>query len=217
MKPDQSFIDQVTALAGVAQSIKAVQNIAWKGSTSDTDLKAVIASLLRVDAETAIAVYDGTYEVNTGLRLVKQQLDASNRDKDPEFVHHAINLMTLQKQVESNSRVMENLSKNIVQIASKYNHLNFYQDEEVFEQLLEECSMAYEKTISTLPNRIKVKGEPRFLESSKNQVRVRAALLSAIRSLFLWRQSGGSRWHFIFKKKLITNAANYLLKNPSKS
>jgi len=212
MNINQTFIDQTIALAGLAQSIRIVQNIAWKGSTSDTDFKALVASLLRIDAGSAIS-----FEVSTGLRILKQQLDTTSRNKDPEFVSIAINVITLQRQLESNLSVMDQLSSKIAKLSSDYTVANFYQDNQLFEQLLNECSTAYEQTVSTLSNRIQIKGEPKYLKAKDNQIKVRAALLCGVRSTFLWRQSGGSRWHFLFKKKHLLEAAKYLLSHPQKS
>lgn len=216
MSINQQTIDQTIALAGLAQSIRIVQHIAWKGQTNDTDFKAVICSLLRLNAESAIAVYGGSFEVSTGLRLIKQQLDTTNSNKDPEFVGLVINLLSLQKQIDSNAELMDKLSAYIAKLSTKYSDEGFYQDEELFEQLLQDFSEAYQQTISKLPNRIQVKGEPKYLKSKENQTKVRTALLCAIRSAFLWRQSGGSRWQFLFKKKNILEAVDYLLKNPQK-
>jgi len=216
MITNQQSINQVVALAGLAQSVRIVQHIAWKGQTNQTDLKAVIASLLRIDAESAVAVYGGSFEVSTGLRLVKQQLDTSSIHKDPEFVGMIINLLSLHKQLTSKSEIMNKLTQKIENLSTKYNGENFYHDEDLFQQLLHDCSDAYKQTISKLPKRIQVKGEPKYLKPIENQIQVRAALLCAIRSVFLWRQSGGSRWQFLFKKKEILAAASYLLNNPQK-
>jgi len=217
MTEKQTSIDQTVALAGLAQAIRIVQNIAWKGETSDTDFKSMIASLLRIDAESAVAVYGGSFEVSTGLRIIKQQLDTGNSRKDPEFVALAINLITVQKQLDSNANTLNKLTSKISKLSSNYGEMDFYQDEQLFQQVLQDCSKVYEQTISTLSNRIQVKGEPKHLKPKENQIKVRAALLCAIRSVFLWRQSGGSRWHFLFNKKSILAAASHLLKNPQKS
>lgn len=216
MSINQQTIDQVIALAGISQSIRIVQHIAWKGETNQTDFKAVVASLLRIDAQSAIAVYGGSFEVSSGLRLLKQQLDTTNNNKDPEFVGIIINLLSLHKQLSTNTKLMDKLSSYMTKLSAKFANENFYQDEELFNQLLQDCSEAYKETLSKLPNRIQVKGEPKFLKSMENQVQVRAALLCAIRSAFLWRQSGGSRWHFLFRKKVLLQAIDHLLSDPQK-
>ncbi len=217
MSINQQSIDQAIALAGLAQSVRIVQHIAWKGETNQTDFKAVISSLLRIDAKSAIAVYGGSFEVSSGLRLLKQQLDTSNNNKDPEFVGIIINLLSLHKQLSSNTRLMNELSSFMAKLSARYANENYFQDDELFKQLLQDCSKAYRETLSKLPKRIQVKGEPRFLKPEENQIQVRAALLCAVRSAFLWRQSGGSRWHFLFKKKVLLETINHLLNNPQKN
>lgn len=214
MNQNQSLIDQCIALAGLTQAVRIVQHVAWKGQTNATDFKAVIASILRIDAPSAAGVYGGSFEVSTGLRALSHQIDPQHKDKDPEFVGLVINLMAIQKQLEKNHTLMNILSEDIQQLSQEYIDLSYYNDEEKFNQLLESCSKTYQKTLSQLNNRIQVKGEPKYLKQPEIQIQVRAALLAAIRACFLWRQSGGSRWHFLFKKKEIINQLKYLLNNP---
>ena len=214
MNKNQQSIDQAIALAGVAQSARIVQHIAWKGKTNDTDFKAVIASLLRIDAPTAISVYNGSFEVSSGLRLLKQQLDTNNADKDPEFVGLIINLLSLHKQLLSYPKIMNHLTELMTKLSREYSDKNFYSEPEIFESLLADCSNNYKQTLSQLPKRIQVKGDPNILKLDDNQLKVRSALLCAVRSVFLWRQSGGSRWHFLFKKQSILQAVNELINSP---
>ncbi|MBV1911330.1 MAG: high frequency lysogenization protein HflD [Kangiellaceae bacterium] len=212
---NQSTIDQAIALAGITQSIRVVQHIAWKGQTNETDFKAVIASLLKIESSSAISVYNGSFELSTGLRTLKQQLDTTTTDKDPEFVGLVINLLTLHKQLTRQPKIMEQLGQSIENLAGEFSNQDIY-DDEVFQQLLARCSQIYKNTLSKLPNRIQVKGEPKHLKPDANQQKVRCALLCAMRSVFLWRQSGGTRWHFLFKKKTILEAVENLLSQPRK-
>lgn len=216
MSLNQNIIDQCISLAGIAQSVRSVQHIAWKGQTNPTDLKAVVGSLLRVDASSAAAVYGGSFEVSTGLRLLSNQLDPQHRDKDPEFVSLMINVMTLQNQLSKNSTLMQTLTEEVNRLSYAFGKHDIYADDAMFEMLINRCSNVYQMTLSRLSNRIQVKGDPNFLKPEFNQSQVRAALLAAIRSCFLWRQSGGSRWHFLFKKKDLLAGFKLLLSNPIK-
>lgn len=216
MSIQQQVIDQCVALAGLSQSIRIVQHIAWKGKTNETDFKAVIASLLRIDAPSAASVYGGSFEVSSGLRVLNHQIDPQHREKDPEFVNLVINVMALQVQLEKNTKLMQVLGDSIDQMAKDFDVEKFYTDEEAWLQLVEKCSDTYKNTLSQLSNRIQVKGEPKFLQQPEIQARVRAALLAAIRATFLWRQSGGSRWHFLFKKKTLLQGIKHLINNPVK-
>lgn len=216
MNIDQKTIDQTVALAGISQAIRAVQNIAWKGSTNLSDYKTMIASLLRIDATSAIAVYDGSFEISSGLRVLKQQLDTSNSDKDPEFIQLIISLFSLHKQLVSDQKIYSQLTKLITELSNKFSHVNIDEDDEQFKRLVTECSSIYKQTLSRLPSRIQVKGEPAKLQDEHNQELVRCGLLCAMRGVFLWRQSGGSRWHFLFKKKAILDTTKKLISSPLK-
>lgn len=216
MSTQSSSVDRAIALAGLAQSIRIVQNIAWKGSYNPTDFKAVTASLLKIDASSAIDVYGGSFELSTGLRLLKQQLDTSSQDKDPEFVALAINVLSIHSQLVNSPHLMDKLSQLMAKLSARFAHENFYQDEAIFSELVKECSEIYTNTLSKLTNRIQVKGEPKYLKLEENQIKVRAALLCAIRSTFLWRQSGGSRWQFLFKKRDILRNVSQLISQPRK-
>jgi high frequency lysogenization protein len=216
MSNNQKIIDQCIALAGLTQAVRVVQHIAWKGATNDTDFKAVLASILRVNAKSAAAVYGGSFELSSGLRYLNNQLDPEHKDKDPEFVHLVINVISLQKQLQKNPILMTKLGEKTDQLSTKYLESEFYTDDTLFEELIESCSEAYKQTLSQLNNRIQVKGEPKYLKEEKNQLKVRAALLSAIRAVFLWRQSGGSRWHFLFNKKNLLETIRQLISNPIK-
>lgn len=214
MSNNNNSLDQCIALAGLAQSVRIVQHLAWKGKASQTDLKSVVSSLLRVDASSAAAVYGGSFEVSTGLRVLNTQLDTSLRDKDPLFANLAINIISLQRQLNNNKPLMDILKNKIEQLANNYRDMRFYTDDDEFERLINDCSDIYKATLSQLSNRIQVKGDPKYLKLESNQAQVRAALLAAIRACFLWRQSGGSRWHFIFKKNDILKSAQKLISAP---
>ncbi|WP_444998472.1 high frequency lysogenization protein HflD [Aliikangiella sp. IMCC44359] len=216
MSVNQNVIDQSIALAGIAQSVRVVQHLAWKGHTNLTDFKAVIASLLKIDAPSAAGVFSGSFEVSSGLRLLNQQIDPQHKEKDPEFVSLIINVMSLQSQLKKKPELMELLSTKIQSLSTQFKDADFYNDDAIFNQLVENCSDIYKQTLSKLSNRIQVKGEPNFLKQPEIQAQVRAALLAAIRASFLWRQSGGSRWHFLFKKKDLLESIRLLLSNPIK-
>jgi high frequency lysogenization protein len=51
--------------------------------------------------------------------------------------------------------------------------------------------------------RIHVKGVPEHLRKQDVADKIRALLLSGIRSALLWQQLGGRRWHlFVYKKRI---------------
>ena len=79
------------------------------------------------------------------------------------------------------------------------------QQAEVFstthENVLANLAGLYSDTISTLSPRIMVQGEQVYLNDTLNVNKIRALLLSAIRSAVLWRQKGGTRLQIMFSRK----------------
>ncbi|MCW8878039.1 MAG: high frequency lysogenization protein HflD [Kangiellaceae bacterium] len=214
MSNQQNTIDQCIALAALSQSVRCVQNVAWKGQTNPTDAKAVLTSLLSVTASSTAAVYEGSFELSSGLRLLGHQIDPQHKDKDPEFVNLAINVITIQQQLVSDKRLLNSLTEQIDRLSQEFNREAVYTQDDAYEDFINRCSDIYKQTLSKLPTRIQVKGEPRHLQQSDNQALVRALLLSAVRACFLWRQKGGSRWHFLFRKKLLLTGIKHLISNP---
>ncbi|MDH5434340.1 MAG: high frequency lysogenization protein HflD [Gammaproteobacteria bacterium] len=214
MSIDKKVTDQCIALAAMAQSIRVVQNIAWKGTTNDTDFKAVLVSILKTQAPSAAAIYNGSFELSTGLRILNGYFDPLSGSKDPEFIHLAINLIVSNDQLNKTPKILNSLTKDINWLSEKFNTEDIYTDDEIYQNYITECSEVYKKTLSRLSHRIKVNGKPEHLKQSKNQDRVRAALLAGIRACVLWRQLGGTRWHFLFKKALLTENIKHLISNP---
>lgn len=211
---DPKKLDQTIALAALAQSIKAVQQVAWRGTTNQNDLKAVVLAILKLDTPSYPAVYGGSFELSNGLRMLNQQLDPQIEEKDPEFVNLAIHLIALQGQLAKNQSMMSELASQIEKLVEQFKDIDFDNQEEEFDRLLEACSNTYKQTLSQMNQRIQVRGEPANLKNERNQNLIRSALLAAIRACFLWRQAGGSRWHFLFGKKHLLTAIKKLLAHP---
>ena len=74
------------------------------------------------------------------------------------------------------------------------------------ENLIANLSGLYQETLSTFRFRIHVTGDGQHLRNAENAHKIRALLLCAVRSVILWRQTGGKRWQLLFNRKKI-NAA----------
>ena len=79
------------------------------------------------------------------------------------------------------------------------------------EQMISNLASVYLDVISPVGPRIQVTGTPSVLQQTSNQHKVRALLLSGIRSAVLWRQVGGKRRHLIFGRKKMVEQAQILL------
>ena len=79
------------------------------------------------------------------------------------------------------------------------------------DQMISNLASVYLDVISPIGPRIQVTGTPSVLQQTGNQHKVRALLLSGIRSAVLWRQVGGKRRHLIFGRKKMVEQAQILL------
>jgi high frequency lysogenization protein len=71
------------------------------------------------------------------------------------------------------------------------------------EALQHELAAVYQNTISTLSLRVQVKGSAGVLQRPEAADSIRALLLAGVRGAWLWRQTGGRRWHLIFRRSTI--------------
>jgi len=55
--------------------------------------------------------------------------------------------------------------------------------------------------------RIVVNGRPLYLQNSSIVHQIRALLLAALRSAWLWRQVGGKRWALLLRRRAIAERA----------
>ena len=69
----------------------------------------------------------------------------------------------------------------------------------------------YADTVSTLRPRVMVQGNPHYLGQAGVVAEIRALLLAALRSAVLWRQSGGSMWDFVFRRREMAAAIDACL------
>lgn len=79
------------------------------------------------------------------------------------------------------------------------------------ERIIASLAHIYEDTLSTFRYRIQVTGNRLYLENPTNVNRIRALLLSGVRSAMLWRQVGGKRWHLLTQRKALLTATNSLI------
>ena len=86
-----------------------------------------------------------------------------------------------------------------------------YFGSETHENVIGRLADLYQQTISNLKPKIMVKGDAGLLQRPENANLIRALLLAGIRSAVMWRQCGGSRWNFIFRRKKILAICRQLL------
>lgn len=198
--------DAALALAGVFQAIYLVREIAHHGTVPSNLLEVSMRSLFELDPPDVESVYGGRGELQTGLRLLKDQLGGDTKKADVELTKYVVALMHLERKLIRNQELMGRMKEGLTRIRTQVEHFSF-----THENVLAALADLYVNTVSTLTPRIIVSGQHGHLTHPGNANKVRALLLAAIRSVVLWRQSGGNRFQLLFKRRQLAAEADALI------
>ena len=197
--------DKLIALAGIYQAALCVQQIARHGRL-DTDLmEPCVYSLFQTNADSVADIFGAPGSLSPGARELSGQL-TGKQPRDMELTRYAIGLLKLERVLAGRSKMIETIGSGIEDARAKLEHFPM-----LHPNLLAHLADVYSRTVSQLKPRIMVQGDPRFLQIPDNQNRIRSLLLAGIRSAWLWRQVGGSRWKILLgRKQLLMAARDYL-------
>ena len=203
------------ALAGVFQSARLVQGLARRGEADMAAFNASIRSVLRIDAESAEAIYGGADGVTLGLTMLRDRLNVRTDSDEVEMLRYIVAIIQLERALAKHPDMLHQIGEGIGTIESQ---MAFFaadgtnESGNVHPALVDKLAELYSRTLSTLTPRIMVNGEHGHLSNPTIAARVRAALFAGIRSAVLWRQSGGRRWHLVFLRRRISQQASEVLR-----
>jgi len=193
--------DKFIALAGIYQSILCVQRIARQGSVDADAMTPCIHSLFQTDAASVSEIFGAPSSVNAGAKELVEQF-TGKQPREMELTRYAITLLKLERVLAGRSQLIKDIGAGMEDARAKLDHFPM-----LHPNLLAHLADIYSRTISQLQPCVMVQGDPRFLQIPDNQNRIRALLLAGVRSAWLWRQVGGSRWQFLFGRKTLLRAA----------
>ena len=209
----ESLSTQIIALAGLCQALKLVQQVARSTEQDKAALQVMLNSVAVIDAEQPLSIYgDNAANLATGLKLIVDQL-GDKPQKDVELTRYIVGVLALERRLHKNAGNLKQLGDKLQHLQRQLQHFAVTDD-----NMLASLADIYSTCISSLGGRIQIYGQPELLKQQSVQHKVRALLLAAIRSTVLWRQAGGSRLNFIFKRrKLVAQAKQMLAQLPSSS
>ncbi|GAA0540218.1 MULTISPECIES: high frequency lysogenization protein HflD [Rheinheimera] len=209
----ESLSTQIIALAGLCQALKLVQQVARSTEQDKAALQVMLNSVAVIDAEQPLSIYgDDTANLATGLKLIVDQL-GDKPQKDVELTRYIVGVLALERRLHKSAGNLKQLGDKLQHLQRQLQHFAVTDD-----NMLASLADIYSTCISSLGGRIQIYGQPELLKQQSVQHKVRALLLAAIRSAVLWRQAGGSRLNFIFKRrKLVAQAKQMLAQLPSSS
>ncbi len=197
--------NRTIALAGVCQAAYFANELASTGRIRDKQgYQTSIDSLYVIDCDDISEIYgNDLHNLNTGLKTLSY---AFNRDNDYLTVlKYTLTLLTLERKLNKMPDYLDKIQKGILD--SKHFILP---DDPYPPALISKLANTYSSTISLLQPRIILNGKPEHLKQAAITEKIRAILLSGIRSAVLWTQMGGTQWQLLFKRKIIVETASQL-------
>ena len=189
--------EQLIALAGVFQAAVLVDRIAKTGQSSEAAMSCMLGSLLVLDPKDTLDVYGGDdLNLREGYRALASALERDPATLQREPLRYALSMLGLERQLAKRDDMLEVIGKRLPQIQSQAEHFGV-----AHENVVSACGALYQDTLSTLRQRIQVHGDMRNLQQPNNASKIRALLLTGIRSARLWRQVGGHRWQLVVSRR----------------
>ncbi len=208
---ESNIKNRAIALAALFQSVDGVSQIANTGKVDDTLFNTCLNSVLTENANTAEELYGSLDNLKTGLsamiyQLGSGQMTPDGKAKDMEATRYALGLLHLEKKLNNNPEIFQQLLRGIEDTQKK---LEFFDLEH--ENITASLAEIYTNTVSKIGPKIMVKGEQSHLANPANASKIRALLLSGIRAALLWRQAGGNRWKLLIERGKLQKQAENLL------
>lgn len=193
------------ALSGVFQGARLARDVARKGMCDVEAFAASRGSLFAFDADSTEAVFGGVAGIRQGLRTLIQQLDRQAA-RDIEIARYAVAVIHLGDRCQRGRETLQGLGDDLAALDRRRQHFELTDGVEN-----QQLAKIYQDRISVLGPRIIVRGEPLHLQNPDNAARVRVALLAGVRAAVLWRQTGGSKWQLLLKRRRLLSLASDLL------
>ncbi len=197
---------QVIALAGCCQAAGMVYQLSQKGFIEESLIQTALDAVLNLEPENTLQVFGDLDNIQPGLRLLTDQLFPQGK-RNIEIGRYIANLVSLQGQLSRSPDLISTIRIRINQINRQKDLLGKDQN-----SIIKSVASLYQDTISSLPLRIQVNGQARFLQKEDIQNQVRTALLFGLRCAMLWRQTGGKKRDFLFRRKALANQVKMLIK-----
>lgn len=195
---------RVIALAGVFQACAVVRSIANEGRSDGAAVESSLASLFRIDSDSAADVFGGLAGVRLGMETLVANLDSEHRNLAVSQL--VMGVLRLERKLDGRSEMKRQLREGIESIQRQVDHLGV-----AHATVQTRLAELYSNTLSRLKPRIVVHGNPLHLADPKRVEQIRSMLLAGIRAAVLWRQVGGSQWRLLLRRSEYAMLARGLL------
>ena len=204
---EKSWHNLTIALAGAVQAINLVEQLAKTGYLNTGELATSVSSLFQQNPESTAAVFDGIQHLHRGFDVLENLLKHHRDPSNNSLLRYMLGVLHLQKRLARRADMLQIIGNRIDNAHQQSSHFGPTHD-----NVIANIAEIYTDTISKLPYRIQVTGEPRYLQQQRVANQIRTLLLAAIRAVTLWRQVGGSRWQLLLYRGRLASVAAELAK-----
>ena len=197
--------ERTLALAGLFQALALVRTLATQGQADAASYASSIGSVLRIDAPSVAAVFDGVGSVRLGLQTLQRELEG--RQVDAATRRMALTVLRIERRLIGDPPRVEHLQQGLRDAQRQAEHFGSVDHPTVIARL----AGLYADTLSSLRPRVLVTGNAQMLNQPATVERIRAALLAAVRAAVLWRQLGGTQWRLLLQRRQTLMVARGLL------
>ncbi|EDY85868.1 hypothetical protein GP5015_720 [gamma proteobacterium HTCC5015] len=202
---EHTLENQTVALAAAFQACHQVRRIALHGQWDSEALNTAIHSLFQLEARDVEEVFGGLHNLNSGARVMQQQLERASQGQDIEITRYTATLIALERRLSRHPKALDNLALGLQQSMQQ---AQFFEAEHP--TVLASLANLYREVVSPLGTKVLVNGEQRFLADEEKANVIRVFLLAALRALVLWRQLGGGRLKLIIQRQRYHECAGQL-------
>lgn len=195
---------RVIALAGVLQACQLVHETATRGRADPAAVEASLASVFRIDADSAAEVFGGLAGIRVGLEALLRQFEAGERDL--ALTRLVLGVLRLQRRLARNPRMLRGVREGIDAAQRQVDHFGL-----VHPTVQGRLAELYVATLSQLRPRVIVHGNPLHLSNAQVVAQIRSLLLAAVRAAVLWRQVGGGQIRLLLRRREYAMLARGLL------
>ncbi|MFK7731203.1 MAG: high frequency lysogenization protein HflD [Pseudomonadales bacterium] len=201
-----SVRDQTLCLAALMQHCQMVEQLANSGSVNYDELGDCLQQLFITDHETTQDAFGTLQSLTPGLQLLQKLLARNSVEGTQNLLQYAVSLLHLERKLSHNKDMLQI-------IRNRLDHASYHRDHFSSDNhgVAEQVAGIYQDTLSTLKYRIHVKGNMQHLQDEHTANCIRALLLCAVRSVRLWRLSGGSRLNLLLKRGQYQQQVTHLL------
>ncbi|WP_086931363.1 high frequency lysogenization protein HflD [Agarilytica rhodophyticola] len=194
------------ALAGAAQAINLVEQLAKTGYLRSEEFEIAVDSLFEQNPENTESVFGSVQQLRLGLQILLSLLESHRDPKNADALRYMLGVIHIQKRLAKRNDVMNIIGSRLQKAQYQVQHFG-----KTHENVVSNIADIYTDTISKFQYRIQVTGEYSYLQQPRLAAQVRVLLLAAIRAITLWRQIGGSRWQLLFYRNKIIEECKILV------